>query len=111
MSIFIHRQLQLQLCAVGYQSVLADNEQTLGAVDLSQADFLVESAVASHHHGNAIWEASLRDVRGRAQDRRGQVIDLKTRLPRQKVHYVNHSWRKFGNGSAPSTDEQHFLYR
>lgn len=64
----------------GYQSVLADNEQALGAINLSQSDFFIESAVASHHHEDAIWEASLRDLRWRAQDRCGQVIDLKTRL-------------------------------
>lgn len=64
----------------GYQSVLADNEQALGAVNLGQSDFFIESAVASHHHGDAIWEASLRNVRGRAQDRCCQVIDLKTGL-------------------------------
>lgn len=64
----------------GYQSVLADNEQALGAINLSKPDFFIESAVASHHHGDAIWEASLWDLRRRAQDRRCQVVDLKTWL-------------------------------
>lgn len=66
-----------------HQSVLADNEQALGPVNLSQANFFIEGAVASQHHGDAVWEASLWDFGGRAQDRRGQVIDLKTRLKRK----------------------------
>ena len=48
----------------GYQSVLADDEQALGTVYLGQSDLFIKSAVASHHHGDAIWEASLWDVRG-----------------------------------------------
>lgn len=63
-----------------YQSVLADDEQALGSVKLGQSDFFIESAVASHHHGDAIREASLRDIGRRAQDRCCQVIDLETRL-------------------------------
>lgn len=63
---------------MGYQSVLADNKQALGPVNLSQANFFVEGAVASQHHGDAIREASLWDLGGRAQDRGGQVVDLKT---------------------------------
>lgn len=51
-----------------YQSVLADNEQTFGPVKLGQANFFIEGAVASQHHGDAIWEAPLRDVGRRAQD-------------------------------------------
>ncbi|PWA29971.1 hypothetical protein CCH79_00009601 [Gambusia affinis] len=52
----------------------------LGSIDLGQADLLVEGAVAPHHHGDAVWEAPLRDLGGRAKDRRRQVIDLKTGL-------------------------------
>lgn len=59
-----------------YQSVLADDEQALGPVYLGQTDLFIESAVAPHHHGDVIWEASFWDLRGRAQDRRSQVIDL-----------------------------------
>lgn len=63
-----------------HQSVLADNEQALGPVDLSQANFFIEGAVASDNHGDAVWEAALWDLGGRAQRRRGQVVDLKARL-------------------------------
>lgn len=63
-----------------HQSVLADDEQASGPVYLSQAHLFVEGAVASQHHGDAVREASFRDLGGRAQDRRGQVMDLKTRL-------------------------------
>lgn len=51
-----------------YQSVLADDEEALGTVNLSQPDLFIESAVSSHHHGDAIREPPLRDFRGRAQD-------------------------------------------
>lgn len=61
-----------------YQSVLADNKKALGPINLSQTNFFIEGAVASQHHGDAIWEAPLWDLGGRAQDRGGQVIDLKT---------------------------------
>lgn len=71
-----------------HQSVLADDEQALGPVNLSQADFLIEGAVASQHHGDAVGEASLRDLGGRAQDRRGQVVDLKTRLQTKRISRV-----------------------
>lgn len=47
-----------------YQSVLADDEEALGTVNLSQPDLFIESAVSSHHHGDAIREPPLRDFRG-----------------------------------------------
>lgn len=61
-----------------HQSVLADDEDALGTVDLSEPHLLIESAVSPHHHGDAVWETPFRDIRGRAQHRRGQVIDLET---------------------------------
>lgn len=65
---------------LSHQSVLADDEQALGTINLGQANFFIESAVPPHHHGDAVREASLWDLRGRAQDRCCQVIDLETRL-------------------------------
>lgn len=47
-----------------YQSVLADNEQAFGTINLGQSDLFIESAVAPHYHGDTIWEASLWDIRG-----------------------------------------------
>ena len=47
-----------------HQPVLADNEQALGTVDLGQSHLLVEGAVAPHHHGYAVREAPIRDLRG-----------------------------------------------
>lgn len=47
-----------------YQSVLADNEQALGTIHLGQTDLFIESAVAPHHHGDAIGKASFWDLRG-----------------------------------------------
>lgn len=71
-----------------HQSVLADDEQALGPVNLSQPNFFIEGAVASQHHGDAVGEASLWDLGGRTQDRRGQVVDLKTRLKKQKDFFT-----------------------
>lgn len=65
-------------CVRAHQSVLADDEDAFSAVDLSEPHLFVESAVSSHDHGDAVWEAALRDFRGRAQHRCGQVIDLQT---------------------------------
>lgn len=47
-----------------YQSVLADNQQALGSINLSQANLFIEGAVASQHHGDAIRETSLWDFGG-----------------------------------------------
>lgn len=63
-----------------HQSVLADDEEALGAAQLRQPDLLVESAVAPHHHGDAVREAPLRDVGGGAQHGRGQVMNLEAGL-------------------------------
>ncbi len=89
-----------------YQSVLADDEQALGSVELGQSDFFIESAVASHHHRDAIRETSLRDVGGGAQDRCCQVIDLETRLRDKNVCNVNRSWRKICYGSTLNTNKK-----
>lgn len=72
MSLFLKRVFK------SYQPFLTDNEQALGTVNLGQANLFIKRAVAPHHHGDAIWEASLWDVGGQAQDRRCQIIDLKT---------------------------------
>ena len=47
-----------------HQTVLADNEYALGTVDLGQSHLLVEGAVAPHHHGYAVREAPIGDLRG-----------------------------------------------
>ena len=68
-----------------HQPVLADNEQALGTVDLGQSHLLVEGAIASHHHGYAVREAPIGDLRGWAQDRRCEVMNLETGLDEHKV--------------------------
>ena len=66
-----------------HQSVFADNQQPLGTVELCQSDLLVEGTVSPHHHGNAVREAPFWHIRGQAQDRLCQVIDLETGLKKQ----------------------------
>lgn len=69
-----------RLKAPPHQPVLADDQQAFGAAQLRQADLLVESAVAPHHHGDAVREAPLRDVGGGAQHGGGQVVNLEAGL-------------------------------
>lgn len=61
---------------VCYQSIFADNQKSLGTIDLGQSDFFIESAISSHHHWDAVWEATLRYIRGGAQHRGGEIIRL-----------------------------------
>lgn len=45
---------EMRICVRGYQSVLADDEDALRTVNLSEPNLLIESAVSSHDHGDAI---------------------------------------------------------
>lgn len=82
---------------LSHQSVLADNEQTLGTINLGQANLFVESAVAPHHHGDTVWEAALWDLRGWAQDRCSQVVDLETWLWNKKFGKALSEVSKYSN--------------
>lgn len=59
-----------------YQSIFADDQKSFGTIDLGQSDFFIESAISSHHHWDAVWEATLRYIRGGAQHRGGEIISL-----------------------------------
>lgn len=67
-----------------HQPLSADDQQPAGAVDLGQSDFLVEGAVASHHHGDLVVEAPIRDVGGGAQNRGCLILQLQERLQQSR---------------------------
>ena len=79
----------IKRAAPPHQTVPADNEYALGTVDLGQSHLLVEGAVAPHHHGYAVREAPIGDLRGWAQHRRCEVMNLETGLDEHEAKIIN----------------------